>query len=99
MSNRDFEPITPRKNKNCKPNDLGDFALDCGNNISFKIAGILFILYVILNTDVFIDNILKSFVGAVDEHGVILNKGIIISGVFLSISYIVLDFMNNNNMM
>lgn len=99
MSDLDYEPITPRKTKKCKPNDLSDFALDCSDHINFKIAGILFILYIILNTDVFIDNILKSFTGSVDEHGVVLNKGILISGMFLSISYIVLDFMNKNNML
>jgi hypothetical protein len=76
----------------------GDFVSMITDNFSkipWKIAVFLFIIYIIINSDIFMNSVLKRFDG-VSELGV-TQKGIFISGLFMAMSYVVLDFCNNMN--
>ena len=59
----------------------------------------LFFLYIILNLDIFIDNVIsKVFCKVYDnENDKITNKGIIINGILLSMIYMLLDLLNKKN--
>jgi hypothetical protein len=73
----------------------GDFVsmiMDNIGKIPWKIAIILFILYIIINSDIFVNKVLSNITGtAVD--GTITSKGIIVSGMILSIMYVLTDFL------
>lgn len=95
----DFEPITLIKNSDkSSPDDLNEFLIDCSKSINYKIAFLIFLAYIILNTDVFIENILSKF-NNTSINNEITNKGIVISGLILSLTYILLDVLDKNSYM
>lgn len=67
--------------------------------INIKIAFLLFITYYILNTDIFIEKGLsKLFCNVYDTtHDKFTEKGIILSGIILSMIYILYDFLDKKN--
>ena len=67
-------------------------------NINLKIASMLFILYIILNSDIFVENCLsKMFKNTYDSaNDKVMEKGVVISGLALAISSIILDVMDRN---
>ena len=88
---------TPQK-KCKKPNDnlsqmFGNMVCEC----NFKISFLLFIFYVIFNTDIFNKYVLSLLGGNIYNGGELSERGILIIGILLSISYIILDMLNNKN--
>jgi len=77
--------------------DLFDVSKKFYNVLNFKIAFILFFIYYILNTDLFVEHGLNYlFNGVYDiKNDKITEKGIVISGIVLSITYIFIDFLHN----
>lgn len=75
-----------------KKGDLNQLLLKGIGNMNFKIAFLLFFVYIILNSEIFIDNILSKIHCAI-ENNQTTNRGVMISGLFLSISYILLDMI------
>ena len=67
--------------------------------INIKLALLLFITYYILNTDIFIEKGLsRMFCNVYDTtHDKFTEKGIIISGIILSMCYILYDFLDKKN--
>lgn len=101
----DFDPIfiiETEENK-CKKNDVGDL-YQLSNKfyelLNLKIAFLLFLLYYILNTDIFIElafsnNLLSNVYDRVNDK--ITEKGIVISGIILSICYLIIDMLDKKN--
>jgi hypothetical protein len=69
------------------------------DNMKLKLASILFVVFIILNSDVYAENILaKFFTNSYDSScDNITEKGIIISGILMVIIYIILDNLYENN--
>jgi len=69
------------------------------DNMKLKLASILFVVFIILNSDVYAENILaKFFTNSYDSScDTITEKGIIISGILMVIIYIILDNLYENN--
>jgi hypothetical protein len=69
------------------------------DNMKLKLASILFIVFIILNSDVYAENILaKFFTNSYDNScDAITEKGIIISGILMVMIYIILDSLYEND--
>ena len=81
--------------KKIKSDDLFEFSGKIYDEMKIKIAFILFCIYIITNLDIYYENILSPFVSntydaASDKPS---TKGVIISGIIMSVSYILIDFM------
>jgi len=101
----DYDPIFSSEpcNKKIDPSkdtgDLYQLSSKFYEIINIKIALLLFITYYILNTDVFIEKGLsRLFCGVYDHtHDKFTEKGIVISGMILSMFYIIYDFLDKKN--
>jgi hypothetical protein len=62
-------------------------------NIPYKSLIFLFIIFILITSDVFSNAILKKMSGATDEYGKILPYGAVIQGLMLVISYMILNFL------
>jgi len=82
-----------------KTGDLFQLSSKFYDIINFKIAILLFLTYYILNTDIFIEKGLGRLFGNVYDisHDKLTEKGIIISGIVLSLCYILYDFLDKKN--
>jgi hypothetical protein len=103
----DFDPILSidedLKNIQNMNNDIGDL-YQLSNKfydlLNIKIAFLLFLIYYILNTDIFIElafsnNFIKNVYDRTNDK--ITEKGIVISGIILSMCYLVIDMLNKKN--
>lgn len=70
------------------------------SSMNIKIALLLFISYIILNTDIFTENILSNISnGAFDKRTMrVTNKGFIITGIILIIIYLFIDLADKGGM-
>lgn len=101
----DYDPIFSSEscNKKVDPNndtgDLYQLSSKFYDLINIKLALLLFITYYILNTDIFIEKGLsRMFCNVYDStHDKFTDKGIIISGIILSMCYILYDFLDKKN--
>jgi hypothetical protein len=66
--------------------------------MKLKLAGRLFVIFIILNSDVYAENILGNFFNNSYDHSCdgITEKGIIISGIIMVILYLLLDSLYEN---
>lgn len=58
----DSDPIVVAR----KPDDLTSVIVDIASHISFKFFSLMLMVFVFLNSDVFINRVLSTFSGAVD---------------------------------
>lgn len=82
------EPISIPDNNT---SDFTEMGSDFIKKIHFKIGLILFIAYVLINSDLFIDTFLQEDMKNGDKPN---TKGTVIQGIILVISYIIIDIMN-----
>ncbi len=75
----------PKKN-----NTIGGLVAKSLSKVNYMVALCLFILFVILNNDVFINNILAKVNGAV-EYDVPTSYGTMIQGLILIIGFMIMD--------
>ncbi len=80
-----------RKKKN-KKSDLMKMTGNMLANINYKVAFLLFIVGVILFSDIFIDGILSNFSGSVDGECT-TTKGAMLQLLFMVLAYIILDLI------
>lgn len=90
---------TNNKKNEIKENEVGDLyqlSTNLYDLLNLKIGFILFLLYYILNSDIFIDLALnKLFLNSYDRvNDKITEKGIIISGVILTLLYLIIDLLD-----
>lgn len=81
-----------RLEEDTRPDELGSLFLHIFNIIPKKLVIFTFVLFMLLNTTVFVDKILSTWTGAVDGLYV-TEKGIMIQGILLSIGMIVFSVM------
>lgn len=105
----DFDPIfiTEKNPKNSytscdngeETGDLFQLSSKFYELINIKIAFLLFLTYYIFNTDIFIEKGLgRIFKNVYDStHDRLTEKGIIISGIMLSLFYILYDMLDKKN--
>ena len=96
IKKKDF---TETENKKNKTGDLFQVSNKVYQTTNVKLGIILFFLYIILNLDIFIENVLSKIFNNVydNENDKITNKGIIINGIILSMIYMLLDLLNKKN--
>lgn len=80
---------------NGKNGDLFYIGSKIYDDLKLKIASLLFIIFIILNSDIFVEGVLSKFIsGTYDASGdKITEKGIVISGMLLAFAYIFIDFL------
>lgn len=102
LTELDYDPII-QINGNCnnKTGDLYQLSSKIYEKMNIKISLLLFLIYYILNTDVFIERGLTKFFNGVYDNTCdkITERGIIISGILLSIGYLILDFLDKKNIL
>jgi len=91
----DYEAIGEASNngKNKKSKTPGDFPslfADLFLKINWKMAFFLFLFFIILTSDIFIDKCLRKIPGSVDNM-TSTNKGSVIQGVVLVIFFVIMD--------
>lgn len=99
-----LDELKKQKNKdiNEKKEKIGDL-FQISNKIydimNIKIAFLIFLFYIILNTDTFIENVLSKIFNNIydSKNDAVTCKGIIISGILLSLIYIILDMLDKKD--
>lgn len=82
---RDSAPITTRA-----PDDITSVFTDLVSRIQFKFLAFMFIAFIMLNSDSFVNRVLSTIEGAVDFKTP-SSWGVCLQGMFLVIIMIVLD--------
>ena len=99
----DSEPLKPlEENKEQKAqesfkhsrHDFAGLLISAGNTINWKKVILLWLVFIIMNTEIFIEKFLEKFDGAVHGDRITM-KGVFVSSIFLSISYILIDMLYN----
>lgn len=93
MSKRDSDPISVCTRR---PDDFTHMMVEIMSEVQYKLFFLIFIIFIILNSDVFINRILSKFDGAVEGHHT-KSWGTILQGTFLVLGAIGLDAMIKNN--
>lgn len=85
----DFDEIDDQKG------DLFQSLAAIYDNSNIKIAFILFVIYVILNTDIFAERVLRKIRSDTYDmtNDKVTSTGILVSGMILSITYIFIDLL------
>lgn len=84
------------KEKKEKTGDLFQISSKIYDIMNIKLAFLIFLFYIILNTDTFIENVLSKIFNNIydSKNDTVTCKGIIISGILLSLIYILLDMLD-----
>lgn len=91
----DSEPVVATGNN--KPTDLNPVVFGMFSAIPWKHMVLLFIMYILLSSDVFISRILSKVDDAVGYNGAVTTKGTIITGLLLVILFAVNDLLIKKN--
>ncbi len=83
---KDSDPIIRRNS----PDDFTSILVDSISGIPFKFLGLMFVMFVFVSSDVFINRILGNFTGAV-EYKSPTSTGVVIQGMMLVVAMIVID--------
>lgn len=87
----DSDPITT---SNC-PDDFTSIINDLVGGIQFKLFGLMFIVFILLSTDIFVGRVLSKFDGAVDHSipgcSMPTSWGVFLQGLFLGLACIIMD--------
>jgi len=67
--------------------------------MNIKIGLLLFFIYIILNLDIFIENVLSKIFTNIYDHNNdrITNKGILVNSMILALIYILIDMLDKKN--
>lgn len=84
------EPDEVKKTK--KGDDFISMAMDGLSAINIKMLVLLFLVYVFINSDVFIDNVL-SRVKNTTKSGILTSKGVIMCGIVLILAHVLIDVL------
>lgn len=85
----DSDPIITRRRQ---PDDFASILFDLASRVQFKLLVFMFIVFIIISSDVFIGRALARVKGAV-EHKQPTSYGVILQGVFLTLSVLILDIL------
>ena len=73
-------------------NDIAGMLIAMGNQIHWKKVLLIWLVFIIMNTEIFIEKFLEKFHGAVEGDRVTMT-GTFISSLFLIIAYILIDMI------
>lgn len=92
--------MTKCKVKSNSENDLSNIIYNITSSINLKISFLLYLFFLVLNTDTFAESILLRLSEDNYDNTImcITPKGYMTMGLFLVVFYIVIDIMNQNNM-
>lgn len=62
-------------------------------NVRYKSLAFLFVMFILVTSDVFVGIVLKKLNGAVDEFGIATPFGVVVQGLVLVLAYILLEAM------
>jgi hypothetical protein len=99
--NNEIQPleIQPLEIEPLKIQETGDL-YQLGNKLyellNIKLAVIIFFIYVILNSDIFIENTISKYFNNIYDitNDKLTEKGIILSGILLSLCYLIIDLLD-----
>lgn len=92
----DCEPLV-KKNKSfdidlSNRNDIGGMLISASNTIQWKKVILLWLLFILMNTEIFIDKCVAMFDGAVID-GNLAMKGTFIMSLLLVFAYVFIDLL------
>lgn len=92
--------MSKHKSKNDSENDLSNIIYNISSSINIKISFLLYLFFLVLNTDTFAESILLRLSSDNYDDTVmcITPKGYMTMGLFLVVFYIIIDIMNQNHM-
>lgn len=85
----DYEPINTTVKS---PDDVTSILSSIGMN-TFKAALFLFVLFIFISSDVFIDRVLSTSDNKYVEGRQATTSGVVVQGIILSIGYILIDIL------
>jgi len=85
----DSEKVTVSK-RYC-PSDFGQILQDMSSGIPVKQMIILFILYILISSDVFINRVMGRIEGAISYTDTLSTYGTVLSGILLVLLFVVFD--------
>lgn len=84
--------IDDQEEENEKKGDLNNMMINGISDMNIKISIMLIFLYIILNSEIFIDNILSKIDGTMND-GKTTNKGVFVTALLLALGYILIDLV------
>jgi hypothetical protein len=82
--------------KSKKPDSISVMLLDIISLIQYKFLGLMFVMFILINSDVFINRILSTFKGAVN-YKLATNWGTVLQGLMLVLIMIIIDALIRQN--
>jgi len=73
-----------------RPDDVTSIIMDMISHVQFKFVALMFLMFIFLSSDVFINRILATFKGAVNQKTP-TTYGTTLNGLFLVIAMIIID--------
>ena len=89
---KDQKTTKSKENLRRTRDDLCGTIIAVGNTINWKIALLLWLVFIMMSTEIFIEKFLERFNGAVEGERVTMT-GTFISSLFLVIAYILIDML------
>ena len=88
------------KNKVCDnditSDDFSDLFLNINKKVSWKVAILLFILYLLINSDLFVQNVLGGISKNLVVNGIEpSSNGVIVQGILITLAYVILSIIKN----
>ncbi len=78
--------------------NLITMVIDSASKIRLKFLVLMYILFIFIVSDVFVDRILSNFIGATELHTV-TNWGSALQGIFYLLGYIVLEILADQSIL
>ena len=85
----DSDPITVTKNR---PDSLTTVIVDVLSNAQYKLFALMFVMFLFISSDSFINRILSTFSGTVD-YKTVTSWGAILQGLFLVLACVIVDIL------
>lgn len=92
MSSDDYETIDKHK----APDDITSLITGLGIQ-KLKLSFFIFILFIFISSDVFVDRILSNKKNTYVEGRVLTSKGVMVQGLILSVCYIIITLLVEND--
>ena len=91
----DFDDIDEESNGK-KPDSFISILADFFTNVNYKLLIVLFMTYVFIMSDMFIDKVLSKVDGAVSDRVNLTPKGTLLNGIVLVLIYMSADMLIRN---
>lgn len=93
----DSEPLIQLGSENNSKDTFTEMFLDLAKNINLKMCLFIFLLFIVINSDIFIENILANINGAALGNCATTN-GTLIQGLAMTLGYLILNLLTHGNL-